>query len=75
MVSLALYHSAEPGLHLALRRGQRGVGQNYLPTVPEREGGTVMDYEDEPREVRAIYEAELAKTRVACRMPPVTYRK
>jgi len=67
--------SAEPGLHLALRRGQRGVGQNYLPTVPEREGGTVMDYEDEPREVRAIYEAELAKTRVACRMPPVTYRK
>src|SRR5215510_11427630 len=40
--------SAEPGLHLALRRGQRGVGQKYLPTVPEREGGTVMAYEDEP---------------------------
>ena len=67
--------SAEPGLHLALRRGQRGVGKNYLATVPEREGGTVMDYEDEPREVRAIYEAELAKTGVPSRMPPVTYRK
>jgi hypothetical protein len=66
--------SAEPGLHLALRRGQRGVGKNYLATVPEREGGTVMDYEDEPREVRAIYEAELAKTGVSCRMPPVVYR-
>jgi quercetin dioxygenase-like cupin family protein len=67
--------SAEPGLHLALRRGQRGVGKRYLPTVPESEGGTVMDYEDEPREVRAIYEAELAKTGVPCRMPAVTYRK
>jgi quercetin dioxygenase-like cupin family protein len=67
--------SAEPGLHLALRRGQRGVGQRYLPTVPESQGGTVMDYEDEPREVRAIYEAELAKTGVPCRMPPVTYRQ
>jgi hypothetical protein len=66
--------SAEPGLHLALRRGQRGVGTNYLATVPEREGGTVMDYEDEPREVRAIYEAELAKTGVSCRMPPAVYR-
>jgi hypothetical protein len=43
--------------------------------VPESEGGTVMDYEDEPREVRAIYEAELAKTGVSCRMLPVTYRK
>jgi quercetin dioxygenase-like cupin family protein len=67
--------SAEPGLHLALRRGQRGVGKNYLPTVPEREGGTVMDYEDEPREVRAIYEAELSKEGIPCRMPPVTYRQ
>ncbi|MGH8525403.1 MAG: cupin domain-containing protein, partial [Gammaproteobacteria bacterium] len=67
--------SAEPGLHLALRRGQRGVGKNYLPTVPEQEGGTVMDYEDEPREVRAIYEAELAKEGIPCRMPPIHYRK
>ena len=41
---------------------------------PESQGGTVMDYEDEPREVRAIYEAELAKTGVPCRMPPVMYR-
>ena len=61
-------------MHLALRRGQRGVGTNYLATVPEREGGTVMDYEDEPREVHAIYEAELAKTGVSCRMPPAVYR-
>jgi len=66
--------SAEPGLHLALRRGQRGVGKRYLPTVPESEGGTVMDYEDEPQEVRAIYEAELAKAGVKCRMPPPVYR-
>jgi hypothetical protein len=45
-----------------------------MATVPEREGGTVMDYEDEPREVRSIYEAELAKTGVPCRMPPAVYR-
>ncbi|HME60022.1 MAG TPA: hypothetical protein VKH62_02110, partial [Candidatus Binatia bacterium] len=57
------------------RRGQRGVGKNYLPTVPEREGGTVMDYEDEPSEVRAIYETELAKAGIPCRMPAVNYRK
>ena len=67
--------SAEAGLHLALRRGQRGVGKNYLATVPEREGGTVMDYEDEPREVRAMYEAALAQEGVPNRMPPVTYRR
>jgi quercetin dioxygenase-like cupin family protein len=67
--------SAEPGLHLALRRGQRGVGKNYLATTPEKDGGTVMDYEDEPREVRTIYEAELAKEGIPCRMPAVNYRK
>jgi hypothetical protein len=71
---LPLYDQRGARAASGLARGQRGVGQNYLPTVPEREGGTVMDYEDEPREVRAIYEAELAKSGVPCRMPPVTYR-
>jgi quercetin dioxygenase-like cupin family protein len=75
----AWYHShfttsKEPGLHLALRRGQRGVGIRYLATTPEREGGTIMDYEDEPPEVRTMYEAELAKEGVPSRMPPVKRR-
>jgi len=76
----AWYHShfttsVEPARHLALRRGQRGVGIRYLPTVSEREGGTIMEYEDEPPEVRAMYEAELAKEGIPLRMEAIQRRK
>jgi cupin superfamily acireductone dioxygenase involved in methionine salvage len=57
--------------HLALRRGLRGIGQLWLPTLSEREGGNQLEHEDEPSDVRAFYEAELIKEGVPLRMPPI----
>lgn len=60
--------SREAARHLALRRGLRQVGTPWLPTVSEREGGHMMEHEDEPPEIRAMYEAELAKEGTPLRM-------
>jgi gentisate 1,2-dioxygenase len=63
--------SAQAARHLALRRGLRGIGPLWLPTLSEHEGGNQLEHEDEPLEVRAIYEAELIKEGVTLRMPPI----
>ncbi len=63
--------SREAARHLALRRGLRGVGIPWLPNVSEREGGHLLEHEDEPPEIRAMYEAELAKEGIPLRMGPV----
>ncbi len=65
--------SKEPARHLALRSGLRGVGTLWLATVSERDGGHIMEHEDEPREVRAIYERELAKEGIPLGMPAIQY--
>jgi len=67
--------SRESARHLALRRGLRGVGHPWLPTVSEHEGGHQLEHEDEPPEIRARYEAELAKKGIPLRMEPVRGRK
>jgi hypothetical protein len=48
--------------------GGRGV---YLPV---REGGVLIDYEDEDPEVRRYFIEANRKEGVECTMPPVTYR-
>ncbi|HLQ34228.1 MAG TPA: ethanolamine ammonia lyase-activating protein [Chloroflexota bacterium] len=63
--------SLEPARHLALRRGLRGVGPRWLATVSEHEGGHLLEHEDEPPEIRAMYKAELAKKGVPFRMEPI----
>ena len=63
--------SREAARHLALRRGLRGVGMPWLPNVSEHEGGNLLEHEDEPAEIRALYEADLAKEGVPLRMKPV----
>ena len=67
--------SKEPARHLALRSGLRGVGTLWLATVSERDGGHILEHEDEPPEVRAIYEAELAKEGIPIGMAPIQYRE
>ncbi len=67
--------SKEPARHLALRSGLRGVGTLWLATVSERDGGHILEHEDEPPEVRAIYEAELAKEGIPIGMVPIQYRQ
>ena len=63
--------SREAARHLALRRGLRGVGIPWLPAMSEHDGGNMLEHEDEPPEIRAMYEAELAKEGVPLRMRPI----
>jgi len=63
--------SAQPARHLALRRGLRGVGPLWLPTLSEHEGGHQVEHEDESPEIRKMYEADLAKEGIPLRMEPV----
>lgn len=63
--------SREAARHLALRRGLRGIGMLWLANVSEHEGGHRMEHEDEPPEIRAMYEAELAKKGIPFRMEPI----
>ena len=63
--------SSEPARHLALRRGLHGVGFNWQPSLSEHEGGNMLEHEDEPPEIRAMYEADLKKEGIPFRMPLV----
>jgi uncharacterized RmlC-like cupin family protein len=63
--------SKEPARHLALRRGLRLVGYPWRPNFSEHEGGHLLEHEDEPPEIRAMYEAEMKKAGLPFRMPPV----
>lgn len=67
--------SPEAARHLALRRGLRGIGHNWQPSLSEHDGGNMLEHEDEPSEIRRMYEAELAKENIPFQMPPVKYAK
>ncbi|MFC2060007.1 cupin domain-containing protein [Chloroflexota bacterium] len=43
--------------------------------ISTREGGTMIEYEDEDPEIRNRFEAALKKEGVQCTMPPVVYRE
>ncbi|HXG50209.1 MAG TPA: ethanolamine ammonia lyase-activating protein [candidate division Zixibacteria bacterium] len=66
--------SREAARHLALRRGLRQVGYPWRPNLSEREGGHLLEHEDEPPEIRAMYEAELKKEGIPFRMAPLAPR-
>ena len=68
----------EPARHLALRFGSRkhpvgfhlaGKRMESATSKSIREGGTLIDYEDEDPEIRRQFEAALAERGVACDMP------
>jgi oxalate decarboxylase/phosphoglucose isomerase-like protein (cupin superfamily) len=76
----------QPARHLALRYSGRifplGMrvaakvmmqGEDGAPYTSIRDGGTLIEYEDEDPEIRRRYEAALTKTGVANQMPPVRY--
>ncbi len=63
----AVYGSAMP---LGVQR-EGGEGGVYLPI---REGGVLIDYEDEDPEVRRYFIEANRRGGVECDMPPVTYR-
>ena len=45
-----------------------------MPTVSQYEGGHLLEHENEPPEIRAMYEEELKKEGVLLRMPPIERR-
>ncbi len=61
--------------HLALRRGLRHVSYPWRPNLSEHEGGHLLEHEDEPPEIRAMYEAELKKAGTSLRMRPIERRQ
>ena len=72
----------EPARHLAVY-GRGGVTRSTLPAVLQddfvgftglREGGSLIEYEEEDPEVRRHFEETLKKAGVECTMPPVVYR-
>ncbi len=51
------------------------VRGNLPVTMSIREGGYVIDYEDEDPEIRRRFEEDLRKEGVEIAMPPVVYRQ
>jgi hypothetical protein len=67
--------SKEPARHIALYGGRVGTpNEDPILLVPTREGGTLIDYEDEDPEIRRRFQEALKKEGVECQMPPVVYR-
>ena len=50
-------------------------GDDNRVIIGIREGGTLLDYEDEDPEIRRRYEAVLKEKGIECTMPKVTYRQ
>jgi quercetin dioxygenase-like cupin family protein len=66
----AVYGDRMPmGVH-NLQDGSEG----FVGYVSQREGGTLIEYEDEDPRVREDFAAEIAQKGITLEMPPVTYR-
>ncbi len=55
------------GFHLAAKRSEAGIA------ISIRDGGTLIEYEDEDPAIRREYEAALARNGIPCEMPAVVY--
>ncbi len=62
----------EPARYMPLRWGSAKYHLfKYLGITKDvKEGGDQIEYEDEDPQIRRMFEAELAKAGIACRMPP-----
>ena len=74
--------SAGPAKHIAVYGDRLPLGvhdlqdgsEGFVGDVSFREGGTLIEYEDEDPQVRADFAAELERKGIEFAMPPVTYR-
>jgi hypothetical protein len=66
---LAIYgtESTTPGYNY-------NIGENYSGLVSFREGGTLIDYEDEDPQIRSDFAQAIAQRGISLQMPPVNYR-
>ena len=67
-------HIAVYGAYLPLGAKRFDDGGDFAGYVSYREGGTLIDYEDEDPAVRKDFEAELRSKGIECTMPLVVYR-
>ncbi|MBI2349479.1 MAG: hypothetical protein HYV05_12605 [Deltaproteobacteria bacterium] len=74
----------EQARQLALRNGSKRHKMGFYVAAQKRDGGvfisikdggTLIEYEDEDPEIRRIYEAEIRKKEVALDMPPLAARR
>ena len=72
----------ERAKQLALRYGSKKHKMGFYVAAQKRdggvfisvkEGGTLIEYEDEDPKIRTLYEAEIKKRGIALEMPPVRY--
>ncbi len=68
---LAVYSSTQstaPGY-------QYSLGEDFSGMVSLKDGGTLIDYEEEDPQVRKDFEKVIAEKGIPLQMPPVTYRQ
>ena len=71
----------QPARHLAVYGFRQPIfaardwqGEDHVGLFSVKEGGNMIDYEDEDPEIRRQFVEILRKDVIECRMPPVTYR-
>ena len=62
-------HRYPVGFHLAAKRSEAGTA------ISIRDGGTLIEYEDEDPLIRRAYEEALARTGIPCDMPQFAYAR
>ncbi len=67
-------HIAVYGEWLPLGVHNMAAEDAYRGLLSFREGGTLIDYEDEDPQVRKDFEQTLARKGITCSMPPIAYR-
>ncbi len=67
----------EPARHVAFyaARPPRREQDDPVVLLSVRDGGTLLEFEDEDPEIRRHFVAALKKESIECTMPPVTYRQ
>ena len=67
----------EPARHIAVysSRPPRMEGEDAVVTTSYRDGGTLIEYEDEDPDIRRRFIEALKREGVECTMPPVVYRQ
>lgn len=71
-----------PARHLAIYGGNSGipgytltVGEDFSGYISIKEGGTLIDYEDEDPQIRKDFAGTLRQKGLELKMPPVSYRQ
>ena len=67
-------HLAVYGFRQPIFAGRDWQGDEFIGYYSTREGGNLIEYEDEDPEIRRQFVEAISKDGIECQMPPVTYR-